>query len=298
MRQIWWAFCARTSLNNLVKVIFVVGLAAIIVQGCVINKNINKSINVSKVIEISSMAELESFVRPDSLVLFDLDNTLLESAQVYGHVNWLYDQIEEGKSRGISHDETIKRTFAVWLRSQERNRVKPVEALTPALIKRLQNRGLKVMGLTARQTPLIPATLRQLSDLGVDFGPSSLAPATFDLTKFVAPVAFNQGVLFVSEFIKKSHVLTAYLDRIGYVPRHIVFVDDSKKHVQDLVEAFNARGIGIVGLHYPLVASRPHFWDRLAAAKIFEKCDKEGTQTDTLCGKSPLLSSGPVNLVH
>ncbi len=266
------------------KLFYLVASMILFLQSCVTSPQI-ASFPDAKIVEISSMAELKAFVRSETLVLFDLDHTVFEGAQIYGHANWFYGVIDEAKKEGISPDETIKKIFPVWLRSQERASMKPVEALTPALIKDLQARGIKVMGLTARQTPLIPATLRQLAELDIDFRKTSLNPAIFGDKEFAAPVAFSNGILFTSEFVKKSAVLKAYLDRIAFRPQHIVFVDDSKKHVEDLVQTFQAMGLSISGLHYPIVEARRSAWDQNEALKIYQECDEDEFKQKALCGQ-------------
>lgn len=223
------------------------------------------------IFEIKTISEIEKFITKDSLVLFDLDHTIFEGAEIYGHANWFYDQIREGINTGIAAEDTIRRIFPTWLLSQETCRVKPVESITPILIKALQARGLPVMGLTARQTPLINATLRQLRDIDVSFAASSLMPAIFGAREFSAPVAFREGILFTTEYVKKSHVLNTYLKRIGYSPQHVVFIDDSMSHLKDVVGNLNADGVLAVGLHYPLVEQQRHTWDSSAAALEFER---------------------------
>lgn len=261
-------------------------LIGICMQACVSapKKHVRESVrHESAVISIKSMAEVETFVDDTSLVLFDLDHTVFEGARIYGHANWFYGLINAGKAQGIAESETIRRIFPAWLTSQERTSVKPVEALTPALIARLQARGLNVMGLTARQTPLIPATVRQLSEIGIDFTNSSLMPAIFADGEFSAPVAYRNGILFTSEFVKKSAVLKAYFDRIGYVPQRIIFVDDSRRHVEDLVQAFDAFGVQVIGLHYPLVQERNTPWNQELAEKIFEQCGNAAVDPVPAC---------------
>jgi hypothetical protein len=237
----------------------------------------------STVVRISSMAELERYVHDDTLVLFDLDHTVFEGAYIYGHANWFYGRISEGRSQERTEEEVIKSILPMWLTSQERASVKAVESLTPALIKRLQARGIKVMALTAREASLIPATMRQLAEIDVNFSKSSLMPAVFGDKEFVVPVHFSNGIIFTSEFVKKSQVLKAYFDHIAYMPRHIVFVDDIKRHVEDLVNVFSTLNVSIVGLHYPLVQTRNTPWDQRLADDIFDQCNRGTTPQDQRC---------------
>jgi hypothetical protein len=223
------------------------------------------------------MNQLSDFVTDNTLVLFDLDHTVFEGAEVYGHANWFYDRIREGKKQGITASDTIRKIFPLWLESQERTSVKPVEPQIPSFIKQLQARGLKVMGFTARWAPMIPATLRQLEEIDVHFESSSLTPANLSVDDFEPPVAYGKGVLFMSEFFDKSLVLKAYLERIRYEPQRIVIVDDCYGHLKDVVGAFASTDIAVVGLHYPLVEQRRSSWNPVLAERLFS--DQSRTQS-------------------
>ena len=68
----------------------------------------------------------------------------------------------------LSEDAVQAKADAVWTRAQQDVQVRPVEALTPALLAGQQARGLTVMALTARAESDAAATFRQLRDIGVD----------------------------------------------------------------------------------------------------------------------------------
>ena len=220
---------------------------------CVVYKAIASFPQGSEIYTISSMQELEKYVDKQTIVLLDLDHTIFEGNYYgYGHANWFYDQIEKGKAQGIEEKITIARIFPHWLHSQKSTKVKPVELLTPELIKKLQNEGTLVVGLTSRQVPLVDITLNQLKEINIEFDDPRLPKETISML-FKAPTMMKGGTIFCSEYNDKGEVLHAYLDRLNIFPNKILFVDDSYRNLQSVIKAYSSQAM-VVGLYYPLVA--------------------------------------------
>lgn len=221
----------------------------------------------SQIYTIKSMQEIEKYIDVDTLVLFDLDHTIFESENYgYGHANWFYDEVEKGKAIGKNEKAVIFTLFPHWLVSQKEMQVKPVEKLTPDLIKKLQQKGFMVMGLTARQVPLVDLTLNQLKGIHVDFSYKKLPDVT--LHGFQAPTEMKDGVIFTSEYNNKGEILKAYLDKQGVFPKKIVFVDDSRRHLETVTEIYS--DIPVTGLHYPLVAEyKKKYWNSTVARDAY-----------------------------
>lgn len=218
---------------------------------------------------IHSMQEIKKFIDKDTLILLDLDHTIFEGKNYgYGHANWFYDRIEEGKALGIDEFQTIKKIFPHWLYSQKNAQVKPVEPLTPALIKELQSQGYFVMGLTSRQVPLVDITINQLKSIDVDFSSKQLPNETLN-ESFNAPTQMKAGILFCSEYNNKGDVLHAYLDKLNIAPKKIIIVDDSMRNIQSVIHSYSQQA-KVTGAYYPLVAEyKKQHWDPKAAHKSY-----------------------------
>lgn len=223
----------------------------------------------SQIIPIKSMQEVENYIDQDTLVLFDLDHTIFEGKHYgYGHANWFYDRIELGKAKGIDEKTTIKQIFPHWLLSQKTSEVKPVEALTPGLIKKLQTSGIHMIGLTSRQVPLADISLNQLASIGIHFKADYL-PSDAIAWTFSAPALMKEGVIFCSEYNDKGEVLHAYLDKINIHPKKMLFIDDGMRNLQSVMKAYAGEAI-VVGLHYPLVADyKKQHWNAKAAHEAY-----------------------------
>lgn len=219
---------------------------------------------------IYSMQEVEQYVDRNTLVLFDLDNTLFEGkVNAYGHANWFNDYLEEGMAIGIDKRKIIEKCYPHWVLSQYRTEVKPVEEITPSLIKRLQTQGIMVLGLTSRQMALAQRTLEQIKSLDITFIHPSLPAEPIGIT-IKAPTLMQEGVIFCSDYLDKGTVLKTYLKMLGWTPKKLLIVDDGLSNLHSILQAFNDKSVEVVALHYPLVENRKkHSWYKQQARQAY-----------------------------
>lgn len=197
--------------------------------------------------QIQTIADVEKWVIPETLVLFDLDNTIFESEDMVAHANFYHDMMKKYPDHG---HKTLKKMWAAIKQSK----VKLIEPITPQVIKNLQDRGIAVMALTARDMELVDATLRQVKSVGIDFSKTSPTRKS----KY-----FHHGILFADNNFPKGPALLAYLEGTGFKPKRIILVDDLKKNLVSVGES-----IGAIGLYYPLVDNKRHLeWDEKEAER-------------------------------
>lgn len=200
----------------------------------------------AEVREIKSMAEIAAEIRPTTLVVFDLDNTLIEPVGNVGSDQW-YDYLEKAYRRdGLDDAAASKKAGETWTRMLAVVKVKPVEDLTPILVHAQQERGIKILALTARGPEDARATFGQLRAIGVDLEASALSKE--DLT--TPDMGFyTRGVLFVGEGDKGTS-LVSLLKRLGLAPTRVVFVDDKPRHVKSVDDALTAAKIPCIAYRY------------------------------------------------
>lgn len=215
----------------------------------------------AEILELPSMTQLEQYVDEDTLVLFDLDHTLFEVTTAWGHIAMFHHEIEAGKKAGIDPMTTISRIYPPWVESQEVCSIRPVEAIIPSLIRKLQDRKIKTMGLTHRQIVVSLHALDQLASIDIDFERNTLYDRQLDISGFVAPARFLEGVLFVADYNEKGQVLKAFLDKVGYCPKKVVFVDDGMRNLISVEKALSPLGIPFIGLHYRWLEHAHESWD-------------------------------------
>lgn len=197
--------------------------------------------------EIKSMSEILPEVRPTTLLVFDLDNTLVEPEGNIGSDQW-YDYIVTALRRdGLDPAAAEAQAGALWTRMLAKVKAKPVEELTPILVREQQKRGLKILGLTARGPEDAPATFAQLKAIGLDLEKSAVAK---DDLAFAPGGLYSRGVYFVGDGPDKGKALLAFLERTGVRPTRVVFVDDKPRHAKNVDAALTGAGIPCVAFRY------------------------------------------------
>lgn len=200
----------------------------------------------AEVREIKSMSEIVSEVRPTTLLVFDLDNTLVEPVGNIGSDQWYDYALSALKRDGLDEAAAEKEANALWTRMLGVVKVKPVEELTPILLREQQKRGLKILALTARGPEDAPATFAQLKAIGVDLSSSAVSPGNY---RFGRTGHYSNGVYFVGDG-DKGEALLSFLDMIKLRPTRVVFVDDKLRHAKAVDAVMTAAGIPCVAFRY------------------------------------------------
>lgn len=221
----------------------------------------------AEVREIRSMRELPSFtVKGERTILvFDLDNTIIEAAQTLGSDQW-FDHLvkrftDAGEARPVDH------AIALWTQVAAKTRVRPVESLTPRLIASAQAAGIPVIGLTARRVDVAETTEAQLASVGVRIFSKSLPPALRSDIDFGDGAKRVRGITYVGPTVSKGEAITRILKASGLRPDRIVFADDKVKHVNSVDQALNAfPGLTHWELRYGAADPRVASYDERIAA--------------------------------
>lgn len=199
--------------------------------------------------EISTMSEIRPELTPETLLVFDIDNTLVEPAGNIGSDQWYYYLVKAiaRDDKTLTADAAEAKAGEIWTKTLADVKVQAVEALTPALIREQQKRGLKIMALTARGVEDAEATFRQLRDIGVDL---TATPVRKEDLATDQKGRYSRGVFFVGEGPDKGKTLVAFLRKIGLRPAKVVFADDKPHHAKNVDAALAAAGIPSVSFRY------------------------------------------------
>lgn len=207
------------------------------------------SLGSHEIRESNKISEVIHLIDQETWFLVDLDNTVFQTKQALGHVDWFQHEVEKLIAKGKSREDAFHSLYPLWKKAQTMTEVMPVEADFPRVIVELQNRGIVVMGLTHRQLFIIPQTLRQIDSLGLDFRRTAPSQETIHI-EGIRPSCYTQGVLFVDDFNSKGERLISLLDQMRKKPQKIVFIDDKKKNVEDVAKAASNLGIEYIGVYY------------------------------------------------
>lgn len=197
-----------------------------------------------------SMAQALAEAAPDTLVVVDLDNTLIRPTTGLGSDEWFYHLEERiAADEGLSEAAAADRAMDVWNDVQARIHVQPVEPGVPALLRSLQRRNVRVLGLTARTHEIAEVTRRQLASVGIDLAAASPRRAPWR-ARLRDVARYRDGIVFVGEHNDKGEVLAAFLRELPRRPGRVLFVDDRDKHVRAVDVALSRAGIPCVAFRY------------------------------------------------
>lgn len=182
-----------------------------------------------------------------TLVIFDIDNTLIEPVQHLGSDQWFRREVANNpfKNFKMSPQEIEKagKEFALdrWRKVQSITNVRLVETGTGRAIRALQsNPNVRILGLTARPLDLAYVTRRQLKDVSIFLDNKASAISNMDInlsdeTDLNAKAGYEGGILYVGENPKgKGANLLNLLKKTNQKPQRIYFFDDREENVKDL----------------------------------------------------------------
>lgn len=199
----------------------------------------------AEVIEIKNISETSDLDKYH-LVIFDLDNTILETAQLLGSDQWFYHRLKKYENDGLDSKNALDKTLLEWYEIQSITQVKLVEKDIKNLIENLQNRKIKVMGLTTRNVDFAFASIKQLDSLNINL--CKTAPYLENLV-FENGQIFKKGILF-ADGKNKGMALKYFFEKIGFFPKSIVFIDDKLKHVLEVEDFCKTYKIKFLGYRY------------------------------------------------
>lgn len=180
----------------------------------------------AQVVESNQIRDILKLLSFDSMLLLDLDNTVMEAAHELGSDQWFSNLFVVLKQ--LQLENLIKDMIELYHAVQHHVRTKPVEPYVVKLIKSLQDIGIPVLGLTSRSHVLADTTLRQLQEIGIDLRKK---------------IIFCDGR-------DKGLCLQEALLQCSTLPKHLIMVDDKKSHVDSVKKIADDLGIAYHGIRY------------------------------------------------
>jgi hypothetical protein len=230
--------------------------------------------------ECSSIQEVIADAQPGTLVIFDIDNTLLHPCQMLGSDEWFQYYVKKKERQLHNYEEALNQAVDILHSVYCSTRVKPMEACTVEVVHALQNQGLNVIGLTSRSSTVAGVTIRQLASIGIDLSVTAPSQASFSFAGLSETLYFH-GVVFTKGKSKKN-ALSAFFEQLSWCPKRILFIDDGKKHIDEL-STYENEGFEFVGLRLNVAdayvkaldpkicdAELEEFLDRMPDTRTFE----------------------------
>lgn len=202
----------------------------------------------AEIYEAAHFEEILSYIQPTTLVVLDIDDTLLMPAQTLGSDVWLIHRANQHKNHGMPPKEAFDEAIAEWEAIRHLTKVRLVEEGADRIIQKLQEKGVAIMGVTLQALTLAIRTAQQLKSLNIDL--SLTAPTSEDLYFFQGNgILFRKGILFTAGH-PKGKSLHYFFQETEYHPDLIVSIDDRVSHLKNLELMCEEEGIPFIGLRY------------------------------------------------
>jgi phosphoserine phosphatase len=210
----------------------------------------------SYIFESNSIQEILGFVEHDSMVIFDLDNTLVHPQSEVGSAQWFDYMLQQKVRMGLSVEDALQELLPLSFKVQNHVDLLPVENDTLHVLDKLRKKGIVTVALTARSDTLVTRTIYQLQKIGINFNAKNEFNRELTLD-YPRPVLLKNGIIFCANNDKGS-VLFSILTLVNYHPKKIIFVDDKLEHLLEVEKACLRNAVNFIGIRYskldPVVA--------------------------------------------
>jgi len=246
------------------------------------------------------------------LMVLDIDNTLLTMDQDLGGDAWFGWQADLLKASPRS-PQLVARDFAGLLRVQgilfAVSGMHPPEKGIPVLVRTLQDSGATLFALSSRGPEYYSATMRVLAENGFDLtraSPAGRAGAYLPFREGLSeeekkrfrigaprPVMFQSGV-FLAAGQHKGAILRAYWKRHEMRHKALLFVDDHKRHLDRVKEAFLDEEVELRLFRYTRTDAKVERFRRSDKKDVAEKWRTLRAALDAVLGKTEPAGANPL----
>jgi hypothetical protein len=211
--------------------------------------------------QITTLEQIFPYLRPRTLIVLDLDNTLIESTTTYGSFQWAVFLRKQKMSQGFSFEDALDFSVNSWELAQFKVQMRCLEQCSPSWLDALREKGVPILGLTGRTQGLTKITMQVLSELKLNF-------SSLDLNfENHLSIDYQDGVIFVGHRQDKGKVLFQALEQLPLSFDRILFVDDQKKYLEQVQNVASLSSLEVFGFHFVKCSSRFEEFDPVLAEK-------------------------------
>lgn len=191
------------------------------------------------IIEIHHIAQVLEYAHPGMLVLWDIDNTLLEPDT----------QSQEGSDQWFTHlikTSVLENALNRYLTAVLKTSMRTIEEDTATVFQELSCQCM-MLGFTMRSLVLAPCTIAELQKNNLYF--KQLISDTGFMLDGKHPVLIYSDCIFC-QGQKTGATLFMVLDALGIHPTQILMIDDKRRYLEDIEAACIELDIAFIGLRY------------------------------------------------
>jgi len=217
---------------------------------------------ISLIIESDQLNDIKQYLNQDkTLVVFDLDNTLVAPKLEIGTEQWFNYTLRHMQNKGYKTQDAIDALLPLFFQINQYIPLYLTENIIPELLQSLHEQHIPVISLTARSDILKDCTVKQLSNAGIELPFIGFGEKEIKET-FNVPALLWQGIGFCANN-DKGMVLFYMLDQVGYRPNKIIFVDDKYSNIAMVARACVEHKVPFVGIRYSRLDERVAQFDLL-----------------------------------
>lgn len=201
------------------------------------------------------------------LIVFDLDDTVLMSAELLGTPTWFYHMVNILRQSGAAKLESYSVMREIDRIVQEQAKVIAVEQATLSAIRNWSLQGANLVAITSRPPSFAKITNSQISKIGLQFS-SPFFPCIEE--KWPEGIgAFHNGIIYVDFNHDRLQIFSQFFElaeSCGMEIDLVAHADDQVRHVSEIAKFARDVHRGFVGIIYGKALSTREF--RLAEANL------------------------------
>jgi hypothetical protein len=246
----------------------------------------------SEIITINSIEDVIKFANKDSLIIFDIDHTLLKEYLVNKenkilHIDsCLYNLIDQYivkfNTDKVISDKNLKdnketrrklkslilpftnlKMVEIWEKVEPQIKYELTETNIPQILSILHNKEIKTIAFTAREYDLQDSTLEELKAVNINLNKIPLYKnQILEKPKSLQyGYGYKDGVISLirgkdfTEKTQKGRILIEFFKKINFKPNNIIFIDNRLDNVTDVFNVLNSENIKTIGLFYNNIKS-------------------------------------------
>lgn len=199
--------------------------------------------------ETSHLEDIKPYVCKNTLVVFDIDNTLIEPISGVGSHQWGDFYFERLLAKGMGEREAEDLTIVAWKEVIPNLDYQLVESESPRLLEELKQMGALPIGLTARSPFEKDFTRKHLLSVGIDMTHEISPPETCFSHKSGNWV-FSEGVIYKENLFPKGQALKEFFHEYELEHEKIIFIDDRIENVLSVLAALKNHEAAVLGVRY------------------------------------------------
>lgn len=230
-----------------------------------------------EITELKNIQDITQHISNKTIVLLDLDNTLITAKQTLGTDQWFEYLFNKHKETSDTKQKALENTLVISHKVHLQTELVPLENTTVQTVKKLQRNAKHVLALTARSTVLSTKTHEQLTQINIDFNNRNQINDMILYDEYnsllqngiITANDASKGEL-VKKLIQKANIDLKEVDKI-------IFVDDKLHNLQNVSKAAHDLNVNFMGFRYSYADPQTEAFSPQIADKqlnIFQKCGK------------------------